>query len=100
LGIVLHHQRLAEPFVLHPSGIAFLAFCKLEALVDSNLALVFRHWLRLDATTVHEWHYCHDRMSFRHPYADGIRRGKKNIPERHVTTEPQFFKNGLPPDFL
>jgi hypothetical protein len=26
----LHHQRLAEPFVLHPSGIAFLAFCKLE----------------------------------------------------------------------
>jgi hypothetical protein len=26
LGIVLHHQRLAEPFVLHPSGIAFLAF--------------------------------------------------------------------------
>jgi hypothetical protein len=55
LGIVLHHQRLAEPFVLHPSGIAFLAFGTLEAFVDSDLVLVSFYWLRLDATTVHGW---------------------------------------------
>jgi len=30
LGIVLHHQRLAEPLMLHPSGIAFPAFCALD----------------------------------------------------------------------
>ena len=36
---MLHHQRLAEPFVLHPSGITFLAFCNFEVFVDSTLRL-------------------------------------------------------------
>ena len=57
-----------------------------------NLALVFRRWRRLDATPVHDWPSRHDRMSFRHSHANGIRRGKKSFPERSVTTEPQFFK--------
>jgi hypothetical protein len=100
LGIVLHHQRLAEPFVLHPSGIAFLAFCALEAFVDSTFALVFRHWQGLDAIPVHEWPSCHGRFFCRHPYAGGMQRGKINIPERHVTTEPQFFKMAFRQTFI